>query len=124
MQGSGNNLLQNLLLPTVLLLLLASCQPAESEYDVTTSDPSPGQSGGIGKIAVYQPNPRYFQDPDGNPLFLVGPYTFCGPLDLLERRSNYYRLGVDGVDSPLYEPSLRRRRSGSMFTSLSSTKFL
>jgi hypothetical protein len=56
---------------------------------------------GTGKIAVYKPNPHYFQDPKGKPIFLVGPYAFSGSLDLLKGKSNYIRFLVDGTDVPL-----------------------
>jgi hypothetical protein len=63
-------------------------------------DENPSGTLATGKIAVFRRNPHYFQDPAGNPIFLVGPYTFWGPLSLLKGKANYYRLGVDGIDVP------------------------
>jgi hypothetical protein len=57
---------------------------------------------GTGKLAVFAANPHYLQDANGRPIFLIGPYVFWGPLSFLKGRSNYYRLGVDGVDLPLH----------------------
>jgi hypothetical protein len=65
-------------------------------------DQNQATSQGTGKITVYEFNSHYFQDPEGNPIFLVGPYTFWGDLDLVQGQSNYFRYGVDGMDLPLH----------------------
>jgi hypothetical protein len=81
----------------------ATCHYRAIEAGLTQStNQDPSISHGTGKIAIYQPNPHYFQDLDGKPIFLVGPYAFWGSLDLLKGKSNYMRLGTDGMDLPLH----------------------
>src|SRR5215475_1796239 len=78
---------------------VCSDTPVRTSLISDTDRKQVGQS--TGRIAVYKPNPHYFQDPRGEPIFLVGPYAFLGSLSLLKGKSNYIRLGVDGTDVPL-----------------------
>jgi hypothetical protein len=81
----------------------SSCRSLAGQLSTTIeSDRDKALLNGTGKLKVFASNPRYFQDVNGQPVFFVGPYTFWGPLSFLKGRSNYYRLGVDGIDSPLH----------------------